>query len=229
MIFFKPNRAIGAPDYSAAVALVAATMALPVYAQSETSAIRHAMLEEVVVTAQRRSENLQDVPISVSAIVASDLRNSGMEATKDLPQLIPSVQFTRSGTSGLFFVRGVGTTNGAVGEEGANAFYVDNVYMGDLAGTINYFNNVERVEVLKGPQGTLFGRNATGGLVHVITREPGAEEVLDVELGYGNYDTFNGRIYAATPLSDTVSVDIALTGLSQGEGWGRNVNLVSDQ
>lgn len=185
-------------------------------------------LEEIVVTAQRRAENLQEVPIAVSAITGDSLRNSGVEVSRDLPQVVPSVQFTRSGPSGLFFIRGVGTTNAAAGEEGANAFYVDDVYLGDLSQTINEFNNIERIEVLKGPQGTLFGRNATGGLVHIITREPTDETVVSGEVGYGNYNTFNAKLYVAGPLTDNVKADLALTAKDQKDGWGRNLTLDRD-
>ncbi|MFT3966505.1 MAG: TonB-dependent receptor, partial [Sphingobium sp.] len=97
------------------------------------------------------------------------------------------------------------------------------VYISDLCQTINNFNNVERIEVLKGPQGTLFGRNATGGLVHVITRDPGSETVIKGKAGYGNYETASGQLYAATPLTGNLSADIALTGTSQTKGWGYNV------
>ena len=162
-------------------------------------------------------------PIAVSAMTASTLADTGIDATRDLPQVIPSVQFTRSGPSGLFFVRGVGTTNAAAGEEGANAVYVDGVYMADLGQTINYFNNIERVEVLKGPQGTLFGRNATGGLIHVITREPGEEYTLDGEFGFANYKTVTARAYVAGPIAEGISADLALTQSHQNEGWGRNL------
>jgi iron complex outermembrane receptor protein len=180
-------------------------------------------LEEIIVTAQRRQESQQDVPIAVSAVTAQALENTGIEATRDLPQIIPSVQFTRSGPSGLFFVRGVGTTNAAAGEEGANAVYVDGVYMADLGQTINYFNNIERIEVLKGPQGTLFGRNATGGLIQVITREPGDEYKLDGEFGYANYETVSARAYVAGPIADGISADLAVTKYHQNNGWGRNL------
>ena len=124
------------------------------------------------------------MPIAVAAVTAETLENTGIDTTRDLPQMVPSVQFTRSGASGLIFIRGVGTTNAAVGEEGSNAVYVDGVYLPDLPQAINNFNNIERVEVLKGPQGTLFGRNATGGLIHIITREPGDEMVARGEVGY---------------------------------------------
>jgi iron complex outermembrane recepter protein len=214
---------------TATLALATGMASAPAFAQDAAPVDgAQAGLEEIVVTAQRRAENLQDVPIAVSAITAATLERTGIEATRDLPQVVPSVQFTRSGPSGLFFVRGVGTTNAAAGEEGANAVYVDGVYMADLGQTINYFNNIERVEVLKGPQGTLFGRNATGGLIHVITREPGAETVMTGEIGYANYNTIHARAYAAGPLSDTISADIALTTSHQGDGWGRNLTTGTD-
>ena len=131
---------------------------------------------------------------------------------------------TRIGPSGLFFVRGVGTTNAAAGEEGANAFYVDGVYIPDLAGTVNNFNNIQRVEVLKGPQGTLFGRNASGGLIHIITRDPSSDKtVVSGKIGYANFETVSGQLYASTPLTDNLAWDIALTGQDQGKGWGRNL------
>lgn len=215
------RRLLGA---SGSLALAVGLLSTPAMAQDAAPAeAEQAGLEEIVVTAQRRAENLQDVPIAVSAITASTLERTGIEATRDLPQVIPSVQFTRSGPSGLFFVRGVGTTNAATGEEGANAVYVDGVYMADLGQTINYFNNIERIEVLKGPQGTLFGRNATGGLIHVITREPGSEALMSGEIGYANYNTIHARAYAAMPLGETVSADIALAASHQDRGWGRNL------
>jgi iron complex outermembrane receptor protein len=220
------RRLLGA---TASGALAAGLLATPAMAQDPAPAVEEqAGLEEIVVTAQRRSENLQDVPIAVSAVTAATLERTGIEATRDLPQVVPSVQFTRSGPSGLFFVRGVGTTNAAAGEEGANAVYVDGVYMADLGQTINYFNNIERLEVLKGPQGTLFGRNATGGLIHVITREPGRDTVMTGEIGYANYNTIHARAYAAGPLSETISADIALTTSHQDRGWGKNFVTQTD-
>jgi iron complex outermembrane receptor protein len=203
---------------TALIGLVAA--ALPAAAQDTAGSTG---LEEIIVTAQRRQESQQDVPIAVSAVTAQALENTGIDTTRDLPQVIPSVQFTRSGPSGLFFVRGVGTTNAAAGEEGANAVYVDGVYMADLGQTINYFNNIQRIEVLKGPQGTLFGRNATGGLIHVITREPGDEYTIDGEFGYANYETVTARAYVAGPLAEGLSADLAVTKHHQNNGWGRNL------
>lgn len=206
----------------ALLGLLLANSALPL-AVAQQATPEKPRLEEVIVTAQRRAENLQQVPISVSAVSADMLMEGGVSSTNAITQLVPSVQFTRSGPSGLFFVRGVGTTNAAAGEEGSNAFYVDDVYLPDLGQTISNFNNVERIEVLKGPQGTLFGRNAFGGLVHVVTRDPGESAAFRANVSYGNYETLTGQLYAGGPVADTLGLDIAVTGRDQGEGWGRNL------
>ncbi len=180
-------------------------------------------LEEIVVTAQRRQENLQEVPIAVTAITADTLEDVGISNTSLLPQAVPSLQMSRSGPSGIFFVRGVGNTSGGTGEEGANAFYVDGVFLSNLNQSVLKFNNIERIEVLRGPQGTLFGRNASGGLVNVITRDPGDQLVIKGQTGIANYQTYSGQLYVATPVTDTLSADIALAGSDQKDGWGRNL------
>lgn len=197
---------------------------MPSFAQAQDSSqeASEGGLGEIVVTAQRREENLQDVPISVTAISNETLQAVGVGGTTNISQVVPSVQVTSSGPSNIFFMRGVGNTSGNVGEEGANAFYVDGVYLGDLTSAGTKFNNIQRIEVLKGPQGTLFGRNSSGGLVNIITREPGDEATVQGRVGYGNYDTLQGQIYAATPLSDSISVDVALTGKDQNNGFGTN-------
>lgn len=207
---------------SATLAIATALLAMPAQAQ-DMSPPQSGALDEIVVTAQRREENLQNVPIAVTAITADALASGGIGGTTSLPQAVPSVQLTRSGPSGIFFVRGVGNTSGGTGEEGANAIYVDGVYLPDLGQTVFRFNNIERIEVLKGPQGTLFGRNASGGLINVITREPGRDVVVKGQVGIANYESYSGQLYAASPLTDTLSADFALTGTRQVDGWGRNL------
>jgi iron complex outermembrane recepter protein len=205
--------------------LCAMAGASPLFAQEtapQSSSDNVVGLEEIVVTAQRRAENLQDVPISVTAINANSLAAGGVNGLTQINQAVPSVQLTRSGPGAIFFIRGVGNSSGGTGEEGANAFYVDGVYLGDLAQATTDFNNIERVEVLKGPQGTLFGRNATGGLINVITRDPGDEVVVKATAGYGNYQTFRGQLYVASPLTDNLSADVAVTGRDQNKGFGTN-------
>lgn len=215
---------------TAALALATAISSINVQAQTagDTSSRQARTLEEVVVTAQRREENLRDVPISVVAIGGNILSQGGVDGTSALPQMVPSVQLVRSGPSGMFFVRGVGNTSGGTGEEGANALYVDGVFLPDLKQSILKFNNIERIEVLKGPQGTLFGRNSSGGLINVITREPGDNFVADIKLGTGSYDTQTAQAYIAGPLTDNLSADIALTSTNQGKGWGKNLATGND-
>lgn len=197
-------------------------------AQDQASVAEESGVGEIIVTAQRREESMQQVPISVSAITADTLSAVNVAGTTGISQVVPSVQVTSSGPSNIFFMRGVGNTSGNVGEEGANAFYVDGVYLGDLTSAGTKFNNIQRIEVLKGPQGTLFGRNSSGGLVNIITREPGSETTIEGKAGYGNYDTLQGQLYAATPLSDSVSVDLSLTGKHQGDGFGINLATGDD-
>ncbi len=201
----------------------------PAFAQETPQATDDgAGLEEIVVTAQRRSENLQVVPISVTAITASALERTGLGSTIMLSQAVPSVQLTKSGNASIFYIRGVGNASGSTGEEGANAFYIDGVYLSDIVQANAEFNNIERVEVLKGPQGTLFGRNSSGGLVNIITKTPGQNFELSGKVGYGNYDTIKGQLYVAGPLSEKVSADLALTGRNQRNGWGKNIATGDD-
>ncbi len=200
------------------LALLAAGLAAPV-----PDSFAQGQLEELIVTAQRREQNLQDVPIAVAAFTGDALARTGVEGTLGIPELVPSVQFARSGPSATFFVRGVGNTSAGTGEQGTNAFYVDGVYIADLKQTAMKFNNIERIEVLKGPQGTLFGRNSSGGLVNVITHDPGEEFRAKVTAGYADYDTYTGQAYLSGPLTDSLSADIALTGTDQRDGWGKDL------
>ncbi len=212
--------------------LYAAIAAVSAQAQGEPEgssfSAKKKTLEEVVVTAQRRQENLSDVPISVVAISDDTLSSAGVNGTSAIPDMVPSVQLVRSGPSGMFFVRGVGNTSGGTGEEGANALYVDGVFLPDLKQSVLKFNNIERIEVLKGPQGTLFGRNSSGGLINVITREPDQEQVASIKVGAANYNTQTVQAYAASPLTDTLSADIAVTSTNQSDGWGTNVQTGND-
>lgn len=217
---FRRHLLAGAAGLAMLTALPATAQDMMAQATDGDNVLR---LEEIVVTAQRRQENLQQVPIAVTAITADTLAEVGITNTTLLPQTVPSLQMSRSGPSGIFFVRGVGNTSGGTGEEGANAFYVDGVFLSNLNQSVLKFNNIERIEVLRGPQGTLFGRNASGGLVNVITRDPGDQLVIKGQAGIANYQTYSGQLYVAGPVSDTLSADIALSGSDQKDGWGRNI------
>ena len=195
-------------------------------AQVQTNATQSSsadQVEEIVVTAQRRSESLQEVPIAVTAVTSARLEASGIQSTADLQELTPGL--TVPDFNGYFepHIRGVGTSSNGPGIENPIALYIDGVYIADPASALLSLNNVERIEVDKGPQGTLFGRNATGGLVQVITRDPQQSAHLDAEVSYGNYQDVTTRLYATDGLTNDLSADVALRYEYQGQGFGRNL------
>lgn len=195
--------------------LLSAALALP--------QIASAQLEEVVVSAQRRTENVQDVPISVSAVSRETLQDFAVRDVLDMSATAPGLHMAQQLQSPLLFIRGIGTASTQGGQEGSTAFYVDGVYYPHLPGLNFAFNDIERIEVLKGPQGTLFGRNATGGLLQIITRTPSQDPSLDMEATYGNFDTLGGKLYGTMGFGENVAGSISLVGSAQRDGWGTNV------
>ncbi|WP_277873343.1 TonB-dependent receptor [Sphingomonas paeninsulae] len=155
-------------------------------------------LDEIVVTAQKRAQNLQDVPIAISAISAEKIAQLGIHDSRDLSGLAPNVtivQGTTSNSAAVFSIRGI--SNGgseSFGVDSANGLYIDGVYIARSGAAGMDVMDVERVEVLRGPQGTLFGRNTTGGAIHFISRAPSPTFQLKAETGYGNFDAWNGKI-----------------------------------
>ena len=180
-------------------------------------------VQDIIVTATRRSANLQTVPLSVVAIQANTLSTQGLKTIADLPRMVPGLTTTRGSSSTNLYLRGVGSSSSGFNNESPVASYIDGFYLPNTASTLFSFNNIERVEVLKGPQGTLYGRNATGGLVNVITRDPAQQAHVDGSVGYANYNTLSLNLYASVPLSDTLSAGVAVTHTDQKDGWGRNI------
>jgi iron complex outermembrane receptor protein len=134
----------------------------------------------------------------------------------------------RANVTAVPFLRGIGNTSANPGNEPPIATYVDDVYLPSPSGSNFAFNNVERIDVLKGPQGTLFGRNAAGGVINITTRDPSATPELDVSAGYANYNTVSGDLYGSTGLTDTLKADLAVHYEDQGDGWGRNLLTGND-
>ncbi|MGQ0696628.1 MAG: TonB-dependent receptor [Panacagrimonas sp.] len=179
-------------------------------------------IEEITVTAQRREQNLQDVPISISAVTAESLQAMGVDGTEDLAAASPGLILTRQFGGATPYIRGVGTPSALGGNESAVALYIDGIYVPQLTALTFSFNNIERVEVLKGPQGTLFGRNATGGLIQVVTREPTSSPTLITGLSYDDYQTAEATLYVSNGLTENISGDFAVFYADQGEGYGTN-------
>lgn len=181
-----------------------------------------AELEAIVVSAQRRTENLQSVPVAVTAVSGEALSRQGIHDVQALTQAVPGLNYDRSSQGATPYIRGVGVNSSVMGNEPSVATFIDDVYVPyNVAGYD--FNGVSRIEVARGPQGTLFGRNATGGVIQIFTRDPDDKPQLDASVGYGNFETVRGQLYGSVPLGPTLAVNLALSGIHQGEGWGRNV------
>jgi iron complex outermembrane recepter protein len=196
------------------------TVPCSVYAQD--SGAESARLEEVVVTAQRREERLQDVPIAITALSGADLSKSGALRSNDLGQVVPSLFIQKSGQAVTPFLRGVGNGSANPGNDPSVATYIDGVYQSAPNGLLFSFDNIERVEVLKGPQGTLFGRNATGGLINIVTRDPVPGLSGKVGGGYGSFNTVDGKFYLSGG-TETLAGSLSLLYVKQSDGWGRNI------
>ena len=188
------------------------------------AADRDGGLEEIVVTAQRRDQRLQDVPISVTALTETAIKSSGITNTAAFNGMVPSLVVTQSGPSSLYFIRGAGSAIAAPNGEQAVAVYIDGVYIYSPVGNIFPINNdIQRIEVLKGPQGTLFGRNATAGVIQVITKDPSATPSLEASLSYGNYKTFTGDAYATMGIAEGLSTSVSVYAKRMGDGYGTNL------
>lgn len=204
------------------LASVAATAIFPLEVHAQDEDAVSSGIRDIVVTAQRREQKLQDVPVAVSAITAESMRASGIAGTNDLSFAVPGLELGRQNGAIAPFIRGIGIRSTAPGEESAVPLYIDGVYMPTLSAGLLSLENVERIEVLKGPQGTLFGRNATAGVIQIITKEPKDSLQMDARVGYGNLDTAEGSIYLTGPIASGIRADIATFVSHQGEGWGKN-------
>lgn len=189
----------------------------------ESQALMAAGLEEVVVTAQKREEKAQDVPIAITALSADDLAATGASSTADLKTVVPSLNIT-TGVAGFGMprLRGVGASGQGPGIENPVAVYVDDVYYGATFGIIQPLFDTEQVVVSKGPQGTLYGRNSTGGLIQVRTRDPEFNLTGKAQVGYGSHDTMNGAAFVTGPLSQSVAMSVSGQYENRDQGYGVN-------
>ena len=168
-------------------------------------------LNDIVVTAQRRSENLQRAAIAVSAIGGDALRDANITKPTELTTVVPALQVaTSAGPYSLFYLRGVGNFNGNALSDSAVAFNFDGVYVGRPSSTTGFFYDLDRVEVVKGPQGTLYGRNATGGAINVIARKPELDKIgAEATAEYGNYNALRLDGAINLPLGDIAAIRAA--------------------
>jgi len=188
------------------------------------------ILEEVVVVAQKREQTLQEVPIAVSVIEAQVLEQAHITDMIDLQTLVPSLKVTQLQTSGNtnFLIRGFGNGANNPGIEPSVGVFIDGVYRSRSAAAIADLPNLERIEVLRGPQSTLFGKNASAGVINIVTAAPNMEEFGgSAEFTYGNYDQVILRGDISGPVSETVGLSLSAYG-NRRDGWFTNLENDSD-
>ena len=202
------------------VAVAAASLGISVPASAQNDAADR-IFEEVVVTARQREERAQTVPIPITALSAEQLVTRNLMEVRDLEKLSPNTSIDYSAVNGnaiQVFIRGIGQTNWAATQDPKIGMYVDGVYFSRPQGALVDFNDVERVEVLRGPQGTLFGRNTTAGLIHIINNRPSTDGFeSDITLGAGNDGQSNYGLVVNAPLSENWAARLALSG-QQADG-----------
>ena len=181
-------------------------------------------LEEVVVTAQRREEKLQEVPLSITAITAAELDTRGIQSTLDLSATAPNL-FARAnpGAAGIATVGIRGSVSGqpAIWVDSPIGLYLDGVYLGKAQGGVMDVVDIERVEVLRGPQGTLFGRNTEGGAINFVSRQPSGDFRGTAEIDGGNYNHWIGRLNMDLPQWGVLSASLAARKETM-DGWAEN-------
>jgi iron complex outermembrane receptor protein len=165
-------------------------------------------LEDIVVTAQRRAEKLQDIPLSVTAFSSKDLSSQRIDSTQGLTNLVPTLHYARSAGFPQPTIRGVGNNNNGPNYDPEVATYQDGIYIANNGTSILDLVGVDRVEVLSGPQGTLYGRNATGGAINVITKTPSSTPEGELNAGYGNYNRAETRGYISGGITDHLSAGL---------------------
>lgn len=211
---------------TACLAIVMAALPIAAAAQDEAPAREESEgVEEIVVTAQRREQNLQDVPVAVTAFSGDTMADLGIKSSADVASVIPNVEIglpAGEGNQPLIYIRGVGLSDTNSNNAGPNGVYVDEVYVSSPGAQTFQLFDLDRVEVLKGPQGTLYGRNATGGAINFISAKPSHEFQAQGSLSYGSFDTISGEAAIGGPISDNVRFRLSGTG-THSNGYVHNL------
>lgn len=190
-------------------------------AAAEPATAKPEVLEAVTVTAQRREQKLQDVPVAVTAFNAQQLEARGIENILDLNSLSPGLQISQTAatsTISQIFIRGIGEINPAIFWDTGVGIYLDGVYIGKSQGSVFDAVDLERVEVLRGPQGTLYGRNTIGGAINLVTRKPSGQFNGQAQVEVGNYNALVNKVSLDLPKYGIASVSLGAR-LEQRDGW----------
>jgi iron complex outermembrane receptor protein len=210
---------------------VAAMIALPAvtagtaYAQTATTESATRELDKVIVTARRRAELIQDVPGSVSAISGAELEKQAIPDITALTDVLPNTTLKTSratNTTLTAFIRGIGQQDPVAGFEQGVGIYLDDVYLARPQGALTDIYDLDRIEVLRGPQGTLYGRNTIGGAVKYVTRKLSGKMTFDLKATAGNYGERDLVLKGSTPLSDTLRIGATAATFNR-DGFGKNL------
>ena len=204
--------------------------ALPAYGQQVRSDDA-SRLEEVVVTAQKRAQGANDVGITLNAFSGEALADRGVKTSEDLALFTPGLTVNESAATGvpIYTIRGVGFQDYSTAASSTVGLYFDEVAMPYTVMSRGALFDMERVEVLKGPQGTLYGRNTTGGQINYISHLPTKDFEAEVKAGYSSFQTFDGEGYVSGPLSENVRGRLAFTTTQSSEGWQESLTRPGDK
>jgi outer membrane receptor protein involved in Fe transport len=207
--------------------LIATTIAMPVFAQQQSDV---EIFEEILVTATKREQTLQEVPVAVSVISADVMNDAQVLDIKDLQFLVPSLRVSQLQTAAnaTFLIRGFGNGANNAGVEPSVGVFIDGVYRSRSAASLADFPNLERIEVIKGPQSTLFGKNASAGVINVVTAKPSLDGYAgSASFTYGDYDQIIVKGDVSGPLSDTFGWSLSGS-YNQRDGYFTNLETGTD-
>ncbi len=229
---------------SAAALIIGAALATPAFAQSAPQDDAAATLDEVIVTAQRREQSLQDVPIAVTAFTAETLERTAATGISDIAAKAPGVTLTQFNIGEpQLYIRGVGTTSDSAASDPSIGVSIDEVSIGRAGASALAFLDIERVEVLRGPQGTLYGRNASGGALNIYTRRPAFEDSGSVTARVGSFDEYGIEGILNRQINEGGALRLAFryntndgyaenvptgAGLEGGTSWGARLSVLQD-
>lgn len=216
---------------SALSAAILSAVSLPTFAAEDIQA-KNNTFEKIEVTARKRTESLFETPTAITSIGSDAIEKGNMSNLDDIGKFVPNLNITRYGVGNAahasVFIRGIGLQDHVITTDPGVGVYVDGVYLGRQMGSNLSLPNIERVEVLRGPQGTLYGRNTLGGAVNIITKKPGSEDIVRVESKVGSRGRLGGDIYTNQTINDQWSF-AANASYKEREGVGHAVNLTNPE
>ncbi len=203
-------------------------VAFPAAAQPNQRPDSDSIFEQITVTAKKREESIYEVPVAVSAFSGATIEKQGITDLVDIGKFVPNLNVTTFSaghtSSANPFIRGIGLQDHLITTDPGVSVYVDGVYLGRQVGQNWSLANVERVEVLRGPQGTLYGRNSIGGAINIITKKPGSDEGARVGLTLGTEGRVNAEFFADTALTETLGLSLG-GAVKRRDGSGRFLNI----